>query len=101
MTLFTEVLFAVNLQIIEITCFIHTHLFSQYRKILFEKINLLSVLFFLKARFLLSKVNPSQTHNNMYAWGQVSMNLLMKLVHVISPPPLFQKANGTLYNNNK
>ncbi len=25
----------------------------------------------LQARFLLSKVNPSQTHNNMYAWGQV------------------------------
>lgn len=33
-----------------------------------------SYLFFspLQARFLLSKVNPSQTHNNMYAWGQVS-----------------------------
>lgn len=26
-----------------------------------------------QARFLLSKVNPSQTHNNMYAWGQVSV----------------------------
>ena len=25
-----------------------------------------------QARFLLSKVNPSQTHNNLYAWGQVS-----------------------------
>lgn len=25
-----------------------------------------------QARFLLSKVNPSQTHNNMYAWGQDS-----------------------------
>ena len=24
-----------------------------------------------QARFLLSKVNPSQTHNNMYGWGQV------------------------------
>jgi len=23
-----------------------------------------------QARFLLSKVNPSQTHNNMFAWGQ-------------------------------
>lgn len=23
-----------------------------------------------QARFLLSKVNPSQTHNNMYSWGQ-------------------------------
>uniref|UniRef100_A0A1X7SVA4 Protein transport protein SEC23 n=1 Tax=Amphimedon queenslandica TaxID=400682 RepID=A0A1X7SVA4_AMPQE len=23
-----------------------------------------------QARFLLSKVNPSQTHNNMYGWGQ-------------------------------
>ena len=31
------------------------------------------VIFFLstfQARFLLSKVNPSQTHNNMFAWGQ-------------------------------
>lgn len=25
---------------------------------------------FVQARFLLSKVNPSQTHNNMFAWGQ-------------------------------
>jgi len=25
-----------------------------------------------QSRFLLSKVNPSQTHNNMYNWGQVS-----------------------------
>uniref|UniRef100_A0A7M4ETA1 Protein transport protein SEC23 n=1 Tax=Crocodylus porosus TaxID=8502 RepID=A0A7M4ETA1_CROPO len=25
-----------------------------------------------QARFLLSKVNPSQTHNNLYAWGQES-----------------------------
>lgn len=25
-----------------------------------------------QARFLLSKVNPSQTHNNMYAYGGVS-----------------------------
>lgn len=25
-----------------------------------------------QARFLLSKVNPSQTHNNMYGWGQES-----------------------------
>lgn len=25
---------------------------------------------YLQARFLLSKVNPSQTHNNMFAWGQ-------------------------------
>lgn len=24
-----------------------------------------------QARFLLSKVNPSQTHNNLYGWGQV------------------------------
>lgn len=54
-------------------------IFSEYKKLLFEKINLLSVFCFLKARFLLSKVNPSQTHNNMYAWGQVSMNPLMKL----------------------
>ncbi|KAH8344006.1 hypothetical protein KR084_003123 [Drosophila pseudotakahashii] len=27
-----------------------------------------------QARFLLSKVNPSQTHNNMYAYGQVSLD---------------------------
>jgi hypothetical protein len=27
-----------------------------------------------QARFLLSKVNPSQTHNNMYSgWGQVCL----------------------------
>ncbi|CAB1335456.1 unnamed protein product [Coregonus sp. 'balchen'] len=32
-----------------------------------------------QARFLLSKVNPSQTHNNMYAWGQVFMDHLKKL----------------------
>lgn len=30
-----------------------------------------SALFSSQARFLLSKVNPSQTHNNMYGWGQV------------------------------
>lgn len=53
--------------------------FFENKKILPEKINLLHVLCFLKARFLLSKVNPSQTHNNMYAWGQVSMNLIIKL----------------------
>lgn len=29
-----------------------------------------------QARFLLSKVNPSQTHNNLYAWGQVLQTLL-------------------------
>ena len=28
-----------------------------------------------QARFLLSKVNPSQTHNNMYNWGGVSFTL--------------------------
>ena len=28
---------------------------------------------YLQARFLLSKVNPSQTHNNMYAYGGVSV----------------------------
>ena len=27
-----------------------------------------------QARFLLSKVNPSQTHNNAYGWGQVRSN---------------------------
>uniref|UniRef100_A0A8C4XXQ7 Protein transport protein SEC23 n=1 Tax=Gopherus evgoodei TaxID=1825980 RepID=A0A8C4XXQ7_9SAUR len=35
-----------------------------------------------QARFLLSKVNPSQTHNNMYAWGQVSIqNIVLSLFH--------------------
>ena len=29
-----------------------------------------------QARFLLSKVNPSQTHNNMYAYGAVSWILM-------------------------
>jgi hypothetical protein len=28
---------------------------------------------FLQARFLLSKVNPSQTHNTMYSYGTVSV----------------------------
>lgn len=27
-----------------------------------------------QARFLLSKVNPSQTHNNMYSYGGVSIS---------------------------
>ena len=30
-------------------------------------------LFLFQGRFLLSKVNPSQTHNNMYGFGQVSI----------------------------
>lgn len=29
-----------------------------------------------QARFLLSKVNPSQTHNNMYSYGGVSFRKL-------------------------
>lgn len=32
-----------------------------------------------QARFLLSKVNPSQTHNNLYAWGQVHTLLCFSL----------------------
>lgn len=32
-----------------------------------------------QARFLLSKVNPSQTHNNLYAWGQVQCYKLLCL----------------------
>uniref|UniRef100_A0A8B9JE81 Protein transport protein SEC23 n=1 Tax=Astyanax mexicanus TaxID=7994 RepID=A0A8B9JE81_ASTMX len=35
-----------------------------------------------QARFLLSKVNPSQTHNNMYAWGQVSFSIYHLLIHL-------------------
>lgn len=31
-----------------------------------------------QARFLLSKVNPSQTHNNMYAYGQVSFVVVVQ-----------------------
>lgn len=31
-----------------------------------------------QARFLLSKVNPSQTHNNMYSYGGVS-NIVFRL----------------------
>lgn len=31
-----------------------------------------------QARFLLSKVNPSQTHNNMYSYGGVSVYFLYK-----------------------
>lgn len=32
-----------------------------------------------QARFLLSKVNPSQTHNNMYSYGGVSIFLLVSI----------------------
>lgn len=34
-----------------------------------------------QARFLLSKVNPSQTHNNMYAYGQVSNISIYSVLH--------------------
>lgn len=40
-----------------------------------------------QARFLLSKVNPSQTHNNLYAWGQVQycfMSFLIPNVLIIA-----------------
>lgn len=40
-----------------------------------------------QARFLLSKVNPSQTHNNLYAWGQVRAHgthiCLSKALHFV------------------
>jgi len=36
-----------------------------------------------QARFLLSKVNPSQTHNNMYAYGAVSMHFYFIFPHVL------------------
>lgn len=32
-----------------------------------------------QARFLLSKVNPSQTHNNMYAYGAVSKTYIFNI----------------------
>ncbi|KAG8311030.1 Protein transport protein Sec23A [Homalodisca vitripennis] len=35
-----------------------------------------------QARFLLSKVNPSQTHNNMYSYGAVSCNLILNREYV-------------------
>lgn len=35
-----------------------------------------------QARFLLSKVNPSQTHNNMYSYGGVSFSFLLLLFSV-------------------
>lgn len=38
-----------------------------------------------QARFLLSKVNPSQTHNNLYAWGQVRHHRAPSQ-HKMSPP---------------
>lgn len=34
-----------------------------------------------QARFLLSKVNPSQTHNNMYAYGQVCFSIFVVNLH--------------------
>lgn len=37
-----------------------------------------------QARFLLSKVNPSQTHNNMYAYGAVSTLLSIFILNSIS-----------------
>lgn len=37
-----------------------------------------------QARFLLSKVNPSQTHNNMYAYGQVNINLYGSTLEIIN-----------------
>lgn len=38
-----------------------------------------------QARFLLSKVNPSQTHNNMYAYGAVSKLSFSFLFWIICP----------------
>jgi hypothetical protein len=34
-----------------------------------------------QARFLLSKVNPSQTHNNMFTYGGVSPLLLFCMIY--------------------
>lgn len=36
---------------------------------------------FFQARFLLCKVNPSQTHNNMYAYGGVSIELIFIILY--------------------
>lgn len=38
-----------------------------------------------QARFLLSKVNPSQTHNNMYAYGQVNSIIVLSRLHADLP----------------
>lgn len=58
------------------TLFCSTVLVLMHPMAQIEIMALIFVLFFVvplpQARFLLSKVNPSQTHNNMYAWGQVS-----------------------------
>lgn len=33
-----------------------------------------------QARFLLSKVNPSQTHNNMYSYGGVNIKFFLSFI---------------------
>ena len=43
-----------------------------------------------QARFLLSKVNPSQTHNNMYAYGAVSLKIILFLNNIDLVIFLFQ-----------
>lgn len=48
-----------------------------------------------QARFLLSKVNPSQTHNNLYAWGQVQYYKLQLLFHSF----LYLKIASVSYGN--
>lgn len=44
-----------------------------------------------QARFLLSKVNPSQTHNNMFGYGPVSVFVPLFLV--------FSRSMGATLNN--
>lgn len=43
-----------------------------------------------QARFLLSKVNPSQTHNNMYAYGAVSTLFNIFILNDINTFSTFQ-----------
>lgn len=43
-----------------------------------------------QARFLLSKVNPSQTHNNLYAWGQVQYQTFLGFIYFFRFLIMFQ-----------
>lgn len=45
---------------------------------------LYTLYFLFQARFLLSRVNPSQTHNTAFGWGQVGYTNIT-LVHLILP----------------
>lgn len=52
-----------------------------------------------QARFLLSKVNPSQTHNNLYAWGQVNLTNLIDENKLIWVKFFTESSNSHWYQN--